>query len=82
MTMQTPPGMPDEMMAEIQRIARQTRALIETADMPLNASATLVLMVGYIITAKHNGMTREQFHTAVNNVWALLDAQDAERARG
>ena len=80
--MTTIPNVSDELMREIIRVTRATRALIETADMPLNASSTLVLMVGYIITAKHNGMTREQFHTAVNNVWALLDAQDAERARG
>jgi hypothetical protein len=80
--MTTIPNVSDELMREIIRVTRATRALIETADMPLNASSTLVLMVGYIITAKHNGMTREQFHKAVENVWNVMDAQEAERGAG
>jgi hypothetical protein len=74
--------MPPEMMAEVTRVTRETRALIETADMPFNASATLTVIIGFILMAKHNGMSREQFQTAVDNVWGLMDAQEAERAKG
>ncbi len=69
--------MPDAMIIEIPRVTKATRPRIETADMPLNASAALVLMVGYIVTAKHNGMTRENFIKAASNVWDVVDDQIA-----
>ena len=58
-----------DMLAELKQIIRTTTDLVEGSPLGINGTATAIAITSFILLAKHNGMTREQFIQAVNNVW-------------
>lgn len=60
-----------DLLNELKNIIKSTTKSVETSSIGINGAGTAVAITSFILLAKHNGMTREQFITAVNNVWDL-----------
>jgi hypothetical protein len=67
--------LPDALLEQITALVRGTRKLIEGSakTVTFDGAATAVLMTAYVMTAKHHGVTKAQFMTAMSNVWDLND---------
>jgi hypothetical protein len=64
-------SLPDPILQELRKLIRETRGRIETSPLGVDVSATAVMITTWIMLAKRQGMTREQLHQAVENVWSL-----------
>jgi agmatine/peptidylarginine deiminase len=73
MTTPNPPAPPPEMLAEIQRLMRETRKLIEGSSIPFDGAMTVVCETAWILSAKRHGMTRAQMQTSFDNLWGEAD---------
>jgi hypothetical protein len=61
-----------DLLAELKKIIKTTREAVEMSPVGINGGGTAVAITSFILLAKHNGLTREQFIQAVNDVWDLM----------
>ena len=75
MSQSDPPGgdIPsgDVILAELARVVRSTRELVESSPIPRDASIAAVMFTTYILLAEERGLPREAVHKVLDYVWDL-----------
>jgi hypothetical protein len=65
---------PPEMLAEIKRLMRETRRLVEGSSSPFDGALIVVIYTAFMLSAKKYGMTLDQLRTAFGNIWGADDS--------
>lgn len=61
----------DKILEDISKVVRGVRELVEGSPLPRDASTAAVFIAAFVVVGKSHGMSREQIHKVIDDIWAL-----------
>lgn len=65
----------DDIIKGLRAVVRNTRSMVELSKLPLDAVTSAVFIATWVIVGKSHGLTREQMHKVIDDIW-VLDSKD------